>query len=340
MKVFYSLSPQLKKFSKNSVLALGIFDGLHLGHQKILETTVNDARKTGGQAGVMSFSPHPDKFFNKQPLRLIQTIEQRLEGFKKLGLDYSLILDLGRGLASLRGEDFVRKILKEGLNISEVVVGSNFRFGHHRSCGVKELISFGRQFDFKVKILKPVKKKGHLISSSLIRKCLEKGQVDQARVYLGRPYEIQGRVIKGQRLGGELGFPTANLLTENEILPRGVFISLALFEDRLLPAVSNIGWRPTLASREFSVEVHLLGQKINLYRKRLSLFLLKKLRAEKKFPSINKLKEQIATDVNQTSYYFQRLKAVPSDLLDFLPDLVEYKFFKPGRSEKTNGNQS
>ncbi|MCI4445470.1 MAG: bifunctional riboflavin kinase/FAD synthetase [Candidatus Aminicenantes bacterium] len=328
MKIFHQLSPQLKIHSRNSVLAVGIFDGLHLGHQKILKTAVAEARKLGSKAGVMSFSPHPDKFLNHQPVKLIQTLEQRIQGFSLFGLDYSLILSLEPEIVTLSGEDFAREILKDLLQVKQVVVGTNFRFGQARSCGVKDLLIFGEKFGFKVKVLKPVRRGKHLISSSLIRKCLEKGQVEKARLYLGRPYEIRGKVIQGQKLGRKLGFPTINLLTENEILPRGVFLSLALLEKKLFPAVSNIGFRPTINGQELMVETHLLGLKSEHYGQKLSLFLLKKIRAEKKFSSLEKLKEQIKKDIDRGAIYFRRQAGPPSDLLDFLPDLVDYKHFK------------
>ncbi|MBC7361108.1 MAG: bifunctional riboflavin kinase/FAD synthetase [Candidatus Aminicenantes bacterium] len=328
MRIFYRLTPHIKSITKNSVLAIGIFDGLHLGHQKILKTVVAKAKKENLPAGVMSFYPHPDRILNHQRIKLIQTLEQRLEFFRKFGLDYCLILSLDSEMASLSGEDFVRLILKDTLQIKQVVVGENFRFGHRRHCGVHELKSYGKKYGFKVRALKPIKKDGHLVSSSLLRRLLEAGRVEEVWKLLGRPYQIQGQVVKGEGVGQKLGFPTANLKTENEILPPGVYISKVAYRNEVFPSVTNIGFRPTFGGEKLLVEAHLLDFSGRLYGKKLSLFLLKKIRPEKKFSSVEKLKEQIGKDIQLAREYFKQKRRTSTDLLDFQPDLAKYKFFK------------
>ena len=307
MKIFYHLEPDLISTSKNSVLAIGIFDGLHLGHWKILARVKKSATLKNLKTGILTFYPHPERALNKKKVKLIQTLEQRLELFKKEKIDFCLILSLNRHLARLSGRDFARLILKDALQVKEVVVGKNFRFGHQRACGLKELKAFGQLFGFKVVAIQPVKKNSHQVSSSLIRRWLDKGRVEEAAKLLGRPYEISGQMVKGRGIGRILGFPTINLQTQNEILPPGVYISLAVIGKMTYPAVANIGFRPTFSETDQpTVEAHLIDFSGRLSGKKVSLRLLKRLRAEKKFPSPEKLKIQIARDVNQARNFFKR----------------------------------
>jgi len=306
MRIFYRLESSIKKITRNSILAIGIFDGLHLGHQKILKTTVSRARKENLRSGVMSFYPHPDRALNHQKIKLIQTLEQKLEFFKNYGLDYCLIISLDPKIASSSGETFCRFILRNTLQVQHVVVGRNFRFGHRRHCGVKELRKFGQEYAFKVSTLKPVKKSGHLVSSSLVRRLLEAGRVEEASRLLGRPYEIRGEVVKGSGVGQKLGYPTANMQTDNEILPTGVFVTETVVQKKVIPSVTDIGFRPTFGAQELQVEAHLLDFTGDLHGQKISLLLLKKLRPEKRFSSVGKLKLQIARDVSLAREYFRR----------------------------------
>jgi riboflavin kinase/FMN adenylyltransferase len=317
MRIFRRLSPGLKSISKESILTIGVFDGVHLGHQKILKAILAKAGQHNLRSGVMTFRPHPDRILNGKGLKLIQTEKQKLSFFETLGIDYCLILSLERDLASLSGQEFAQKILKQGLSIKEVIVGQNFRFGHRRHCGVKELKACGRKYHFRVSVIKPVRKANCRVSSSLIRHWLEKGQVDKAVELLGRPYEISGKIVKGQGIGRKLGFPTINLKTENEILPSGVYLSLAAIKNRIIPSVTNIGFQPTFGRQRSAVETHLLGLKGQFYNQPASIYLLKKLRPEKNFSSALELQKQIVKDVEQARQYFQIGSQARLDLLTF-----------------------
>ncbi len=317
MKIFRHLSPRLKNITRDSILAIGMFDGLHLGHQRILKTVLRQARQQGCRSGVLTFFPHPDRVLNHQPVLLIQTTEQKLEYFRQLGLDYCLLLSLDRKLAGMSGREFVERVLKKTLQVREVVVGRNFRFGRHRLCGVRELKNFGSKLGIKILDLNPVRKSGQKISSSLIRRYLEKGEVEKAWKLLGKPYEITGLVVKGRGLGRKLGFPTINLKTKNEILPAGVFLSLVKTGKRILPAVSNIGFRPTFGSKKPSVEAHLLDFSGRLYNRSVSLYLLKKLRDEKRFPDHQALRRQIEKDVSWARRLFSSARILSQLNLDF-----------------------
>lgn len=305
MKVFRRLSPRLRGLTADSVLAIGIFDGFHLGHQKILKNVINQGRRLGVAAGLMTFSPHPERVLNHKKIPLIQTSRQKLEWLEKEGLDYCLILSLEKDLATLSGREFARKILREKLGISAVVVGKNFRFGHHRRCGVRELRVFGRRYGFRVMAVRPVTKGGTQVSSSLIRNLLKKGRVEQAASLLGRPYEIRGTIIRGRGFGRTLGFPTINLKTQNEILPSGVYLALVKIGNTTYRAVANIGFRPTFGGKQPSVEAHLLDFSGKLYSQEAGLYLIKKLRDEKKFPSVESLRRQIASDVSRARQLFR-----------------------------------
>ena len=305
MKVFHHLSRRVRPETAGSVLAIGIFDGFHRGHQKIIKKVKAEASSKGAAAGVLSFSPHPEKALNGRPIKMIQTLEQRLRSFERAGLDFCLLFDLDNGLSRLSGEEFARQIIKDSLGIQQVVVGRNFRFGHQRQCGVDDLKKFGHLFGFKVTVLEPARSGGRPISSSLIRKLLESGRIEEANKLLGHPYEISGRVVSGDKLGQRLGFPTINLETENEITPAGVFITLTEINRKIFPSVSNIGIRPTVGGTVRQVESHLLDIALKVYQQKVSLFLLKKIREEKKFDSIQALKEAMARDVNLARKFFR-----------------------------------
>lgn len=313
MKVFRRLSPRLKGLTAGSVLAIGVFDGCHLGHQKILKNLIKRGRQLGVATGLMTFSPHPERVLNHKKIPLIQTGRQKLDWLEKQGLDYCLILSLEKDLATLSGREFARKILGEQLGIREVVVGENFRFGHNRRSGVRELRDFGRSYGFRVTAVRPLKKYRTQVSSSLIRSLLEKGRVEQAARLLDRPYEIRGTIIRGRGFGRTIGFPTINLKTSNEILPPGVYLSLVKIGNTTYRAVANIGFRPTLGGRKSSVEAHLLDFSGRLYGREARLYLLKKLRDEKKFPSVEALVRQIAVDVSRARRLFGAGSGQPAE---------------------------
>lgn len=313
MKVFRALHPAAKKLTSGSVLAIGIFDGFHRGHQKIVHSVVGEARKKGRRAGVLTFYPHPETLLNHSPLLHIQTLEQRLSSLSSAGLDYCLIISLDADISSLTGEEFARSILAEKLRVSQVVVGENFRFGHRRLSSASDLKDFGQKFGFQVRVLKRVIYRGVPVSSSLVRKLLLAGKIKQANMLLGHPYEITGRVIKGRRIGRQLGFPTANLKTENEILPTGVFLALTFHRGNWWPSLVNIGFRPTFDNQQLSVEDLLIDFSGDLYGQALRVQLLEKLRQEKKFKSAEALKKQIAEDVKRAKEFFKKHRIRPEN---------------------------
>jgi riboflavin kinase/FMN adenylyltransferase len=304
MKVFNGFK-EVPPFPRGAVVAVGNFDGIHLGHRKILERILELAAKKGLFALVLTFFPHPARSSNKRDVPLIQTLGQRLEGLRGAGVKGVVVVPLGRGVRRLSGRAFAGHVLKDRLHAGEVVVGENFRFGKDRRCGVVELTRLGRELGFGVHGVPPVEKAGKIVSSSLIRHELAKGNVEKATELLGRPYEIEGCVITGESRGRVLGFPTANIHTANEILPRGIFVTLVVTASKSLLSVTNVGVGPTFGGRRLGVEAHVLDHKGNLYGRTVKLRFLRKLRSERKFATSEALVDQISRDVAEARHYFR-----------------------------------
>jgi riboflavin kinase/FMN adenylyltransferase len=291
-------------FSGPTAVAAGNFDGLHLGHQKILRSLVERAAGDGLRSVVLTFSPHPEKVLGRSQIAMIQTIDQRLAGLRSAGVQAVLLAPFNRTFAELPVADFVEQVLVRSLRAREVVVGEDFRFGRHRRGDVRSLRLWGSKLGFHVRPVPPVVKGGRVVSSSLIRRLLAAGRVDKAGAFLGRPYAITGTVVGGAARGRALGFPTANLWSENEIIPRGVFITTTVVGGREHPSVTNIGSRPTFGCGPQSIETFLLDFDGSLHRCRLELRFIKSLRSERAFASRAALVGQIGRDVQAARRYF------------------------------------
>jgi len=305
MLTFISLNENLSSLGPTAV-AIGNFDGLHLGHQKIIESLVREAEKLKLKSVVLTFSPHPEKILGQETIRMIQTINQRLQGLEQLGVEATLIIPFHDDFFRLGPEEFIQKILIDRLQARLIIVGADFRFGYGRQGNPEYLARAGEKAGFRVITIPPVMLDGEVVSSSLIRQLLEKGEVDLAARFLGHPYEIEGLVIKGDSRGQILGLPTANIEPKNEILPPGVFISESQVKDRVFPSVTNIGFRPTFGSASQTVESHLLNFSGTLYGQEIKTRLLKKIREEKKFPDAESLRQQILKDIEQARLYWAK----------------------------------
>ncbi len=293
------------------VMTIGVFDGVHRGHQTILRTVLERARHTGGTSLVLSFDPHPQKVIRPaEAPRLLQTREQKAELLDRLGVDYLIRLPFTRRLSLLDPEQFARQILHHH-GIREIWVGGNFRFGHRRSGDFRTLQQLGEKLGFTVREVPPVQVRGFRVSSTLIRRALEEGRASLARHLLGRAYEVRGMVVRGEARGAGLGFPTANLHPENELIPaRGVYRTRVRVHGAAYDSVTNIGVRPTLEQRSPEqpvIETHLLGYRGDLYGQPLALEFWQHARAERKFASVEELKEQIGKDVRRARRYFARV---------------------------------
>jgi phosphoribosyl 1,2-cyclic phosphate phosphodiesterase len=297
---------------RGSVLAIGNFDGIHLGHQAILRAAVRRAQETNDVATALTFDPPPLKVLRPEsaPLR-ISTNAQRMDWFGLLGLEAAVVLPFTMELARLSPEDFVDEILVRGLHVRAVLVGENFRFGHRQAGDVKLLRELGMRHGFEVVIIPPVIYKGEVLSSTAIRREIAAGEVTHASLLLGRPFALTGKVVSGTGTGRRFTFPTLNLVPEQELLPaRGVYVTRTLLEGdaKSHRSVTNIGTRPTFNGSALSIETHLLDHSAEIDAKCIEVRFWKRLREEKKFSGAEELRVQIARDIRDANRFFARLR--------------------------------
>jgi phosphoribosyl 1,2-cyclic phosphate phosphodiesterase len=301
---------------RGSVLTIGNFDGIHLGHQAILRALVAQARDTRDVATVLTFDPPPLKVLRPEsaPLR-ISTNTQRMDWFGALGVEAAMVLAFTMELARISPEDFVDQILVQGLRVRAVLVGENFRFGHRQAGDVKLLRDLGMRHGFEVIVIPPVVYKGAIVSSTAIRREVAAGEVTHAAALLGRPFALTGEVVGGTGTGRRFTFPTLNLAPEQELLPaRGVYVTRTLLEgeSKSRRSVTNIGVRPTFNGSALGVETHLLDHSGEIDSKRIEVRFWKRLREEKKFRGADELRAQIARDIAAANRFFSRLRRLRS----------------------------
>ena len=315
ISVFYSAAGWADKYGQSgrgSVIAIGTFDGIHMGHQKVLEFVITLAKETGAVATALTFEPPPAKLLRPEtaPPR-ISTNQQRMDWFGVVGMEAAVVLPFTKELAALSAEDFVQEILVRQLTGRAVVVGDNFRFGNRKAGDVKFLREMGMHLGFEVVVHTPVMLDGIVVSSTLIRKLVREGDVRHAARLLGRPFELTGEVVPGTGIGRKFLFPTLNLHPEQELLPAwGVYVTRTVLEGEASShrSVTNIGVRPTFNGSRLSVETHLLDYTGNFTPKRIEVRFWKRLRAEKQFGTVDELKEQIGKDIAAANKFFARLR--------------------------------
>jgi riboflavin kinase/FMN adenylyltransferase len=295
---------------KQPVLALGNFDGLHRGHRKILDRLQRVAGERRATSVVMTFDPHPPRVVrpDKAP-PLLMTKTQKLEGLAQAGVDGAAIVRFTHELSQWEPETFVRTVLVDWLRVSEVWVGANFLFGHDRSGNFSLLRTLGARYGFKAEKIDPVRYKDFVVSSTRVRRLVTEARVDEAAALLGHPYVVEGVVVRGAQRGRSIGFPTANLCSENELMPpHGVYATNAIIDGIVLPSVTNIGTRPTVdSSGKTSVETHIFDLERDLYGATMRLAFVQRLRDERAFDSLDLLKSQIAADCARARVLFDRL---------------------------------
>jgi phosphoribosyl 1,2-cyclic phosphate phosphodiesterase len=297
---------------KRSVLAIGNFDGIHLGHQAILKRAADVAAKTGSVATALTFEPAPRKVLRPEtaPKRL-STNDQRLEWFRVVGVEATVVMPFTLELSQLSPQEFVGKILLTQLRVRAVLVGENFRFGHQQAGDTNLLRELGAALGFEVITIPSVKAHGEVVSSTVIRREIAEGDVTQAGRLLGRPFVLTGGIVSGTGTGSKFTFPTLNLRPEQEILPaNGVYITRALLEGETTSrrSVTNIGTRPTFGGTALTVETHLLDFSGEVTAKRMELRFWKRLRSEKKFSGPDALSQQIAKDISAANRFFTLLR--------------------------------
>lgn len=304
MKIIRGLE-ELPKLPKKTAVAIGNFDGVHLGHKQILKTLVAEAKKNDLVSVVLTFSPHPKKVVGKEPIDMIQTLDQRLEAIHSYQVQVALILHFDRQLANHTAQEFVQQLVLKPLKAEEIIVGENFCFGKKRQGCSETLHTLARSNGFQVCIVPPVTIEETTVSSSLIRQLLHEGQIEKTNALLGRAYEIEGKVIQGKSRGKHLGFPTANIQSKNEIIPEGVFISNTIIDGTVHASLTNVGQCPTFGQEEKNVESYILNFGKDLYGKKIRTRFLRKIREEKKFSSPRELANQIQKDITLAKDYFQ-----------------------------------
>jgi riboflavin kinase/FMN adenylyltransferase len=291
------------------VLALGNFDGLHRGHLKIVERVRRGAAEHGGTPMAMTFDPHPPRIVrpDKAP-PLLMTKAQRLEALHGAGIACVAVVRFTRELSEWDPDTFVRTVLVDWLRVSEVWVGANFLFGHGRSGNFTVLRTLGQRYGFRADKIDPVRYKDFVVSSTRIRRLVAEGRVDEAGALLGHPYYIDGTVVEGKRRGREIGFPTANLSTANELLPpHGVYATTVTVGGIVHAGITNVGVRPTFDEAEVTVETHLLGYSGDLYSRDVRLGFVLRLRDERRFEDVDALRAQIEADERRARRLFARL---------------------------------
>lgn len=292
------------------VATVGNFDGVHLGHRAILDSTLRVARHRGFLSVLVTFEPHPLAVVDplRRP-RLLMTRRQKLEALEATGLGAVLIQEFTPELAASSGEEFFSNHLENRLQLAAVHVGENFRFGHGRAGDLALLRGIGAASGFEVVGVPPVTLDSEVVSSSSIRRRVEDGDVERARRMLGRPFAVTGEVVRGEGRGRSLDFPTANLDVENEILPRrGVYVTQTVALALRLPSVTNVGVRPTFGGSGMTVETHLIDFDDDLYGERMEVRFLARIRDEKRFETPSALADQIARDRAAAVAFFHNLQ--------------------------------
>lgn len=293
---------------KRSVVTLGVFDGVHLGHQQLLKHCRARAKRLKTDSVIYTFDPHPVRILFPEacPL-LIHTMPQKLELIGKYGIDICVVEPFTKRFSQLKPESFFKRILVERLKTQELIVGYDFTFGLERRGTIATLQGFGDKFGVKIHIVDAFLKNGHLISSTVIRKEIQEGEIRQANLLLGRSYFIDGRVIPGDGLGRQLGFPTANLEVDNELLPAfGVYATQTRVGLRRYNSVTNVGARPTFCGKEMRIETHILNWNRQITGRSLRLEFLSRLRPERQFSGPEELITQINKDILRAREFFKR----------------------------------
>ena len=306
MKIFHGT--ENANIARPTVLTLGVFDGLHLGHQRIMQTVVERAKATGAIATAITFDPHPRAVLHPVSAPpLLQTLDQRLANFEVLGIEQAIVIPFSREFAAQPAMDFLTDIIRDRLHAKEVYLGRGFAFGKDRGGNIQLLREMSSKLGFVADEVNEVQIRGVRISSSKIRDLLANGSVNLARRMLGRPYGVEGVTIRGNRRGHTIGFPTANLKPRNRVIPRyGVYATATLIDGKWRKSITNIGVRPTFeADSEPSIESYIFDFDGDLYGDVLRVRFLYRIRDERKFSGIDELKVQIEKDTRRARNYFR-----------------------------------
>tara|TARA_X000001036_G_scaffold326851_1_gene305386 strand:+ start:905 stop:1819 length:915 start_codon:yes stop_codon:yes gene_type:complete len=297
MKIYNNL--KINKKHRNSVVAIGNFDGLHLGHQKVINQAKQKGKINKLPVGIITFEPVPEMFFNKKiKNHRINSFFQKKYQLKKLKLDFLIIINFNRNFSKLSAEKFIEKIIFKKVKCKFLYVSNNFKFGFRRQGNIGTLKKYSNLYNYKTLVTSPLQKTKKVISSTIIRKKISQGKIKEANKLLNRNWCIQGKVIKGQKRGRKIGFPTCNIKISDYVIPKlGVYAVKVKTRNFLRKGIANIGYRPTFKGQNLLLEVNIFGINKNLYNKEVNVNFIKFIRSEKKFKDLEQLKKQIKTDI-------------------------------------------
>ncbi|WP_422349937.1 bifunctional riboflavin kinase/FAD synthetase [Flagellimonas sp.] len=291
---------QFTDTSFNTAVTIGTFDGVHIGHGKILERLINNAKNAGLKSVVLTFFPHPRMVLQKDTdIKLLNTLEEKTKILEAMGLDYLIVHPFTKEFSRLSATEFVRDILVNSIKTKKIIIGYDHRFGRNRNANIQDLISFGNALDFEVEEIPAQEINDVSVSSTKIRNALQEGDIITANKYLSYPYMLTGTVKKGKGLGKQFGFPTANLdiAEKYKLIPKnGVYVVKSRWDDNDYFGMMNIGYNPTVSGKKKSIEINFFEFDGNLYDKKIQVDLLHRIRDEHKFDSVQELQEQLKKD--------------------------------------------
>ena len=300
MKIYRSIEDYDE--DKRSVVTIGTFDGIHLGHQKILSRLIKSSKNKDLNSVVLTFFPHPRIILNKyNEVKMIDTLDEKIIHLNEIGIDSLVIHPFDKNFSLLSANQFIKDFLVDKLKIKHIIIGYDHRFGKGREASVTDLKNYADDYDFTVEEIKAQEIEKITVSSTKIRNSINQGDIKTTKKYLGRYFMMTGKVVKGDGLGKKINYPTANIFIEEtyKIIPKdGVYLVETIIEDKLFNGMMNIGHRPTIGTNVKSIEVHLFNFNEDIYGKVISIKMISKIRDEKKFSSIEALKEQLVKDEN------------------------------------------
>lgn len=293
-------------------MTIGTFDGVHLGHQKIIAQITAAARDKDCDSLVLTFFPHPRMVLQESTeMKQLNTIEEKTALLEQLGVDHLVIHPFDKAFSRMTAEEFVKEVLVDTFRLKKIIIGYDHRFGRNRTADINDLITYGETYGFEVAQISAEELNAVSISSTKIRTALNEGNIELANNYLGYPYAITGKVVKGQQLGRTIGYPTANISVQEDykLIPQnGVYVVQSTIQEKTVFGMMNIGNRPTVDGTLQTIEVHFLDFDQDLYNQNISVSLLKRLRSEQKFPSLDALKNQLLHDKNDTVSFIASLR--------------------------------
>ena len=311
--IFLKIFNSIQSFSANrqTIVTIGTFDGVHLGHRKIIEQITKSAQQLNCESLVLTFFPHPRMVLQEgSEMKQLSTLDEKIKLLDELGVDNLIVHPFDKEFSRLTAEEFVKEVLIDVFNVKKIIIGYDHRFGRNRTANIDDLITFGIAFGFDVEQISAKEIDEVSISSTKIRNALLEGNVEQAADYLGYNYSLTGIVSKGKQLGRTIGFPTANIKIEEnyKLIPQnGVYVAKTIIDEKLVYGMMNIGTRPTVDGTCQTIEINLFDFKQDIYNREITVSLLKRMRAEQKFESIDALKMQLGIDKTKAENYIKQL---------------------------------